>query len=123
MDTHYNPNRKIYKSDFLDPIAQRDYLEEQRSYTTGKLVYQLKGFHNTITDTLSRKINANANEEDRSYVLRQLYESVQDIATILKERDELPIEFEPFVLNIDDLPWNRYRAADPHTSRSVLPRS
>lgn len=113
MDTHHNPNRKIYESDFLDAIGQREYLEKQRSYTTSDLVHHLKTSHNTITDVLFASTDKNTDEKRRSYTLRQHYELLQDMSTVLKERDELPNEFEPFVLNIDELPWNRHGTTDP----------
>ncbi len=113
MDTHYNPNRKIYESDFLDSFRQQDFLEKQRRHTTGELVHFLNSLHSAITDILFRKIDANIDEEIRSYTLRQRYEALQDVATVLKERNELPNEFEPFVLNIDELPWNRHGTTDP----------
>ena len=108
MDTHYNPNRKVYESDFLGVIEQQDCLEKQRSYTTSRLIYLLKAVHNRITDLLFRRTNENMDESHRSYTLRQRHEALQDISTVLKERDELPNEFEPFALNIDELPWNRH---------------
>lgn len=108
MDTHYNPNRKIYESDFLNSFHQQDFLEKQRRYTTGELVHFLKSLHSAITDTLSRRIDAHVNEERRSHTLRQRYEALQDVATVLKERNKLPSEFEPFALNVDELPWNCY---------------
>ena len=113
MDTHYNPNRKVYESDFLNAIEQRNYLEKQRSYTTSELIYHLKAVHNTINNILFRKTDKDTNEERRSYTLRQRYEALQDTATILKERNELPNEFEPFVLSIDELPWNCYGTTNP----------
>lgn len=113
MDTHYNPNRKVYESDFLDAIGQRDYLEKQRCYSTSDLVYHLKAVHNTIADVLFRRTDENMDEARRSYTLRQRYEALQDMSTVLKERNELPNEFEPFVLNIDELPWNRHGTTDP----------
>ena len=113
MDAHYNPNRKVYESDFLDAIGQRDYLEKQRCYSTSALVYHLKAVHNTIADVLFRRTDANMDEARRSYTLRQRYEALQDMSTVLKERGELPNEFEPFALNTDELPWNRHRTTDP----------
>lgn len=113
MDTHYNPNRKIYESDFLDSFHQQDYLEKQRGCTTGELVHFLKRLHSAITDILFRKTDADIDEERRSYTLRQRYEALQDVATVLKERNKLPSEFEPFALNVDELPWNCYGTTNP----------
>lgn len=113
MDTHYNPNRKVYESDFLDAIGQRDYLEKRRSDTTSELIYRLKAVHNTINNILFRKTDKDMGEGRRSYTLRQPYEALQDLATILKERNKLPSEFEPFALNVDELPWNCYGTTNP----------
>ena len=108
MDTHYNPNRKVYESDFLSAIGQRGYLRELKECATSTLIHALKGIHSTIVDILFRRTDENMDEERRSYTLRQRHEALQDISTVLKERDELPNEFEPFALNIDELPWNRH---------------
>ena len=108
MDTHYNPNRKVYESDFLNAVEQRAYLEGQRCSSTSDLVYHIQIVHDMIVDILFRRTDENMDEERRSYTLRQRYEALQDISTVLKERDELPNEFEPFALNIDELPWNRH---------------
>lgn len=113
MDTHYNPNRKIYESDFIDFFDQQAYLEKQRWCTTRELTDRLKIMHSATIDILFRKVDAGTNEERRSYTLRQHYEAVQDMATVLKDRNALPAEFEPFVLNIDELPWNRHETPDP----------
>ncbi len=113
MDTHYNPNRKVYESDFLDAIGQRKYLETQRCFPTSALVYHLKAVHNTIADVLFRRTYGNIDEKRKSDTLRRRYEALQDMSTVLKERNELPNEFEPFVLNIDELPWNRHGTTDP----------
>lgn len=115
MDTHYNPNRKVYESDFLNAVEQRDYLERQRCSSTSDLVYHVQVMHDTIADILFRRTDENMDEERRSYTLHERYETLQDISTVLKERDELPNEFEPFVLNIDELPWNRHGTTDPTT--------
>ncbi len=114
MDTHYNPNRKVYESDFLNAIRQQDYLEKRRSDTTSDLVHHLKDIHSTITDALFRKIDEDMDEGRRSYTLRQRYEALQDMSTVLKERNELPNEFEPFALNTDELPWNRHGTTAHH---------
>ena len=113
MDTHYNPNRKVYESDFLDASGQQRCLEIYRDCATSALIRHLKDIHNTITNDLFRRTEGNMDEERRSYTLRQWYEALQDMSTVLKERDELPNEFEPFVLNIDELPWNRHGTTDP----------
>ncbi len=108
MDTHYNPNRKVYESAFLSAIGQRDYLKKLKECATSTLIHALKDIHSTITDVLFRRTDKETDEEFRSRTLRQQYEALQDVSTVLKERDKLPNELEPFALNIDELPWNRH---------------
>lgn len=52
MDTYYNPNRKVYESDFLNTAGQRDYLERYRDCATSTLIHNLNATHTPKIDNL-----------------------------------------------------------------------
>lgn len=119
MDTYYNPNRKVYESEFLTLHGQHQYLLNRRHDPIQTSLYDLKQSHRGITRLLFKPESDPHKERERINSLRRQYETVQDLATVLKDRNALPVEFEPFVLNTQDLPWNE----QSHTSLSEPPRS
>lgn len=107
MDTYYNPNRKVYESEFLTLHGQRQYLLSRQHDSVQTSLYALEHTHRGITRLLFKPESDLHEEKERIKALRSRYETVQDLATILKDRDALPVEFESFVLNTQDLPWNK----------------
>ena len=90
------------ESAFLSEGRQYEWISDHHCRSTG---YLMDTFHRTHEQLFHDTFIAPSGVPSKNN--QNLYEALEDIATILKDRGRLPEKFNEYALNVDELPWKK----------------
>ena len=101
------------KSAFFNEGRQRKWMYDRHDQPTEELMSMFRRVHERLFHNIFINPKGVLPEDNQ-----RRYETLEDIATILKDRGHLPEKFNGYALDVDELPWKKSLTSPSEPSRS-----